>query len=76
MREEGQHRGVYSYRGLKMTDKDREDYMLLIGLYDTLVNQLIETLQRMMECEELPCLKLAAEVAAKRADILEKESHG
>jgi hypothetical protein len=30
----------------------------------------------MMECEELPCLKLAAEVAARRADILEKESHG
>jgi hypothetical protein len=58
-----------------MTDKDREDYILLIGLYDTLVNQLIETLQRMMECEELPCLKLAAEVAARRAEILEKENH-
>ena len=41
----------------------------IIALQDTIINQLIEALQRFVDCEGLPCVKMAEEAAKRRADL-------
>ena len=57
-----------------MSDKEREAYLSIIHLQETVINQLIEGLQRFMDCEELPCIKLINEAARIRADMMKKET--
>jgi hypothetical protein len=56
-----------------MTDDERKGYEDIIRLQETVINQLIESLQHFIDCDGLPCVKLINEAAGIRAEILRKK---
>ena len=57
-----------------MTEDERKAYDDIIQLQETVINQLIESLQHFIDCDGLPCVKLLNEAAGIRAEILRKRS--
>lgn len=56
-----------------MTDDERKGYEDIIRLQETVINQLIESLQHFIDCDGLPCVKLINEAAGIRTEILRKK---
>lgn len=56
-----------------MMDDERKGYEDIIRLQETVINQLIESLQHFIDCDGLPCVKLINEAAGIRAEILRKK---
>ncbi len=56
-----------------MTDDERKGYEDIIRLQETVINQLIESLQHFIDCDGMPCVKLINEAAGIRAEILRKK---
>lgn len=56
-----------------MTDDERKGYEDIIRLQETVINQLIESLQHFIDCDGMPCVKLINEAAGIRAEILKEK---
>lgn len=56
-----------------MSEDERKGYEDIIHLQETIINQLIESLQHFVDCDGLPCVALINEAAGIRAEMLRKK---